>query len=156
MLTADELDITEAEHFQLIQVRDMLAGDQIKHDPDLSPGMDGFNMAYPAVDKEDKEHSHCGTAMCIGGWMAAIDLELPANDKGVLEISYKIRVVIASYVSKRSTHRVLGDLFYPGPENRDVIYASITKPQAVKAIDNVLAHGEARWDEILRDNQYRE
>ena len=99
----------------LLRVREHLA----------SGAADGL---FSMVDWETR--SECGTAMCIGGWMACFDGSKP-------QVAYAYKV----------DNPRLTPLFFPPRE----ISRSITIAQAIEAIDNFTTRspGDPRWHEVM-------
>lgn len=153
-----ELGITEEELDALLATREILA-------LGVKVGEAGFDMSTP-IDRTNKNHTadpvvtglpegktyHCGSALCIGGWMKLIMLNvMPAKD-GNLWITDEQETKISNYVYNEKIHYPIFKLFYPdhdfGPRWSPA-FESITKEQAVKAIDNFLAFADPKWNEIL-------
>lgn len=121
-LTAADLGLTEDENWALSEIQRRLECGELKHGHidhtmgDKEP-LECFNMKF----------SHCGTAACIGGWMAV-----------VLGRSHRR---IAEFVSN---HERLHELFYPldgEDDNQD--WEKITVKQAVTAIKYFRMTGNA-------------
>lgn len=73
----------------------------------------------------------CGTACCIGG---AAMLVAPPRTRKIIETS---------------DERYLHNLFYPSADGDHM--AEVEPDDAVKAIDNYLKHGNARWGNVRPD-----
>lgn len=154
MKTHQELGITEIELTNLIKVRDMLAEDHLSRTTQHHPKRDAFNMESTCSALKEPEHQ-CGTVMCIGGWMKALDLDLPKDEVGNLKIDEDAAHKIDTYI--RHSEGELRLLFWPRTEQYGLAEGmiTITKPQAVKAINNYLYTGHSNWDSILTRRQAR-
>lgn len=89
----------------------------------------------------------CGTAHCIGGWIATARKVYPTD-----------------YVNSDAS-RALAPLFYPGGVTYDTGYCdryvcsdtshkawSADASQAARAIVNFLTLGDPRWDDVMRES----
>ena len=168
MKTAKQLGITQKEYDALIKVRDWLKngtiefvpesalynGPPVAHDHPNAIKL-GFNMLQPAILMRREE---CGTACCIGGSMYALMKGEIVKDGHVLFDAMQT----GAYVWGKQDHKTLGPLFFPPgamyesglelePGDRQFkLMEEITAEEAVRAIDNVLDVGDAKWDEITR------
>lgn len=116
--------MTDAERDALIKVRNGLASGEYVHSRDNpQTGKRGFDM--------NEYRNPCRTGACIGGWMA--------NELGIQPVGY---------VHGGGFDSDLMQLFFPDDR---FDYESITVHQAVQAIDNFLACGNPKWEEILDD-----
>ena len=127
--------MTEEERLALINVRDKLANGTYVYAPNalegIVPAPLSFNMGK-IFYKND-----CGSVACIGGWMAGALLNRATPAAAARE-----------YVENGGETGDLYELFYPeGLENWDEILPA----DAVKAIDNMLAHGDPRWAQVRPD-----
>ena len=126
--------MTEEERLALIDVRDKLANGTYVYAPNVLDGIVpaplSFNM-NKIFYKTD-----CGSAACIGGWMAdaLLNRATPAAAR--------------EYVENGGETGDLYELFYP--EDLEA-WDEILPADAVKAIDNMLAHGNPRWAQVRPD-----
>jgi len=129
-LSHDKLGITFAEHGALIGTRYMLAGGILKHTPGVFGVGHGnkhsFNMSISC------DVVGCGSVSCIGGTMAMI---MGMRDPYDAE----------HYVC--NAWGELGKLFYPN--HPSVSMYDITVEQSIRAIDNFLTTGRAKWHKVL-------
>lgn len=109
------LRISADENKLLAIVRDDLRSGAIK--PTL------FNMTVASTERA------CGTAMCIGGWVAAYAGVDP--DKYVLNVNNKI-----------------WELYYPRGAG-EWCWQDIGPEEAAQAIDNYLDCGRPDWDKVM-------
>lgn len=123
--------MTPTEREALIKVRNGLASGEYVHARSRrsKKGKRVFNM--------DVTHSPCGTAACIGGWMA-MDMGMEVGDE------------VDLYVCEGGHEEDLYNLFFPD-DDFGGSYSLITPQQAVHAIDNFLKDGDPRWEEIFND-----
>lgn len=128
VLSAAKLHITDEEHVALLKTRALLCSSKVRHNPKpklLSP----FNKIKPKAARifnmsHWQDNAKCGTVGCIGGWMGTFI--------GDIRWDYSEQ---------------LDNLFHP-PEIND--WNSITKKQAVAAIDNFLATGNPNWEKAVK------
>lgn len=157
-LSSEELGISPELFEALKRVRYGLANNLMRHVPYEDeieiPRRFNFNMAYSG-----REAYNCGTIACIGGW-AYIIMNGTRDHDGTYKYDNK---AVSDFVYRPPTPQ-LRDLFFPGSQNgRDEVnwgvnkynYKTITPEQAVKAIDNYLNTGDANWQEILTDENFR-
>ena len=114
--------MTSEEIAALKKVRDGLASGEYVHFYDNSKVTKKFIM-----------DQSCGSAACIGGWMA---VEMSIEDA-------------KRYVCNSGLEGDMKDLFYPNPGTMS--WSEITAAQAVQAIDNFLIDRNPRWEEICND-----
>jgi len=159
MLTAEQLEITQAEYDALLKVRDTIGALKHIRDPNctLFTG-NTFNMGTVTYTSDDP--SHCGTCQCIGGWLYTFMINVAPNKHGV----YAVDPEESRWYVSEERSPILYHLFYPlsKPDGRwmrddegkelDYDYNLITPEQAVQAINNFLTKRDARWDIILLDN----
>lgn len=142
-MTHEQLNITEPEMQALLTVRNGLASGEYVHAPSIhfnpNPLRRGFNMST----------IHCGSAGCIGGWMAHTMLK---NTSNRMISNYVVKYTTAVEGPKAS--RALLPLFYPDDEEDHGVWAQITTEDAVVAIDNFLATGEPKWNAIIEAQGY--
>ena len=133
-LTAAQLGITEDENQALAEVQRRLETGELRHAPDSSEELCArgeelsvFNMTY----------AHCGTAACLGGWMAYL---LGYRDDGICG-------QLSDYVYNQER---LYALFYPWGEvgNASRLWCDITAEQAAEAVRHFRMTGDA--DEAWR------
>lgn len=127
MKTAEQLGISKREFGALRRVRDGLRSGRYVHTPNVSDPPKTrkrlFNMKY------DSASTNCGTAACIGGWMAK-EMRKSAFD------------------CVMNAEGSLKKLFFP-QINYDR-WDDITPKQAVTAINNFLKTGNPKWREATR------
>jgi hypothetical protein len=130
ILSAAALDIDDAEHRAMLEIRELFANGIFHHDVDAEADKpDGFNMDYP-----DRE-TECGTTCCIGGWM----FRAMQRDRTTRSLN------AGTYVSKDRSP-ALAYLFHPPFEDiDDMAYSDITPGAALAAIDSFLATGNPNW-----------
>jgi hypothetical protein len=146
MLTAEQLQIKPWEYYALIRVRDYLASAktpnvQDKSSRGASPVKDDvkFHMNFPI------QPFHCGTAFCIGGFVALYKEKQIIPD--AVEVDIRLVQTIDYYVF-HGRSRALYDLFFPHTI-RETAWDDITAEQAVKAIDSFLETGDPNWEEVV-------
>lgn len=123
--SAAELGIAEAEHQALITVLGMLERGELKdigQSDNCHRGDKLFTM--------DSCGSGCGTAACIGGWVAALT--------GHIKKQYE-------YVHNYQHVGPLCDLYW----NEQAIDSNATVTQAAVALRSFLVTGDANWSEAL-------
>lgn len=133
MLTAQELNITEAEHVALQAVAAGLAAGLYVHlsnpaEQVTRPKMFNMNIAC--------ERESCGTAGCIGGW---VGLEM---GKSSHDASY--------YVSSLDEESPLDPLYYP-PEDC-CVWSDITPAIAAEAIYQFLDGKPVDYPKLLANS----
>ena len=132
-MSADQLHVTREEHAALITVLYMLEREELKpivfgikiNDRVLQGKC--FSMNNTWVKGE------CGSAGCIGGWVA-----------DVMGVSDKNRYV-DSYWSSYNTRSPLTDLYW----NAKAIQSKVSPDQGAAALRNFLTTGKAQWDVVL-------
>jgi hypothetical protein len=144
-LPLDQLQISNTELQALLRTRGILSRSIIRHvDTDsedrieLKENEAVFNMGNTCNSYE------CGTAMCIGGWMKLLMLNIRPIAKGLYDISSSAMDSIESYVVDNRptvTDRPIAALFYPDVKE----YETLTAEHAVAAIDNFLTTGAPDW-----------
>lgn len=138
VLSAEQLNITDAEHAALLKVRQMLVSGELQHEQDyalevldvphyrMPHQVKLFNMNYFRYTTHG--WPLCGTPRCIGGWMSA----LLATDH---------------------YSGVLMELFHPRyvQPNLGTCYSQITTKQAVAALDKFFAGAPASewWAHVI-------
>lgn len=126
-LSAFELGISDAEHRALLEIRELFAAGNFKHDPEFDrDNPNGFNMA------QVEETSKCGTTCCIGGWM----WHAMSRDRTTRHPSAN------QYVHNASD--TLSTLFFPDCD--EMGWEDITPGAALVAIDMFLTTGEVNWN----------
>lgn len=144
MKTAEELGIADWEFEKLLEVRDLFASGRVNHvrevdlddDTPLEDSIigDSFNMELAS------KRSDCGAVCCIGGWMHALQHGTKVDNKLVFDVKQARDYV---WDSKDELHA----LFFPH-EIGD--WVAITPARAVKAINNFLRTGKAKWERAMR------
>jgi hypothetical protein len=119
--TADDLEITAEEHGALIKVLGMLERGELVDARNGAVCDNGFDMSDCG--------NGCGTAACIGGWVASI-----------LKFHQK------KYVSHSIHVDGLYGLYFGGG---CLAYVDATVSQAAIALRSYLTTGNARWDLAL-------
>lgn len=99
----------------------------VEDNRNCSPMTFHFNMDSWAI-KHD-----CGTVRCIGGTAEALG-----------------RFRFEMNGGKEKLPDALDDLFYPYEVNDS--WSNITVEQGAQALRNYLTYGEARWDEVMENN----
>lgn len=142
-MTAEALDIKEKEYNALVSVLGRLERGEIGHK--------NFDMACPmrslwttTTDFDGgvlftSRTEECGTAGCIGGYVAV-----------------EMGVAPARYVYESDKRSGLGRLYFPRDEGAgrlvDCIH-SIAPEEGAHALRNFLTTGEPCWDEVLDGRQ---
>ena len=129
----DELQLTEPQHAALIKVLGMLERNEFTHKTSLDQWIESreevkfFDMSGYHV-----KGYRCGTVGCIAGWCHEVShgKVFPGIDEGLL----------AENLSPETM-----DLFHAMGHDR----ATITPPQAARALNNYLVTGAPRWAEVL-------
>lgn len=126
-MKATELEIAESELQALIKVLGLLERGELTHTP-CSDQIKGecfsMNMTHAKTD--------CGTAHCIGGWVATITNVDPSK-----------------YVYSNQFGKI-GKLYFPWGQVEG--WSQITTEQAASALRSFLTHGDPRWKEAMRAN----
>jgi hypothetical protein len=142
MKTAIELGIEQWELDALLETRDFL----IKFNPQTPDNIDS-HCGLPDAEGPTKfcmdygvQEFDCGTAMCIGGFVKLIQMEIPVGD--VAPMDYVQARTIEDYVLSIGHEHALRDLYYPPSV---VAYDSITAEHAAIAITNYLEEGDPAW-----------
>lgn len=123
-LSAKKLKISKAEHTALIEVMGRLERGEIKHlanPSEETPFRDCFNMGNEII------RSSCGTACCIGGWVA-LHMGMD-DDDDVLDYVQK-------YMNEQTTLR---SLYWDNCDCRT------TPQEGADAIRSFLTTGEPNW-----------
>lgn len=140
MKTFDELGLTEREHANMLQVRDLFARGAIEHSPSNVelPAGSVFYMGH-ACFRLDLDETRSGALMCIGGWIKAFDLGLvDVEEPYATRVAEADERAIAEFVSEAEGG--LHSLLHP-----DVPWSAITPSVVARAIDTFLTHGVVDW-----------
>jgi hypothetical protein len=132
----------------LESVRDaLLSGEIVARGEGVGEARPQLDMGVPmaiAGRRSDNSPIHCGSVGCIGGWMfRALGENNPRTIQN--QVLYPQR---PSTPIPDELRAPLRNLFYPPTL---AVYESITPVQAATAIDNLLRHGDPRWNEIDLD-----
>jgi hypothetical protein len=133
-MSADQLHVTREEHAALVTVLYMLEREELKsivfginiNDRVLQGKCFSMNNTWVK--------GKCGSAGCIGGWVADV---MGVSDKNKYVDSYW------SYVAIRQLP--LADLYW----NAKAIQSKVSSDQGAAALRNFLTTGKAQWDEVL-------
>lgn len=147
MKTYQQLEISEREYNALQEVREGLATGRFKHCEEFSEEEDNgnaFSLEIPCSS------GRCGTVACIGGWtwITVNSHRLHLDDTGFYKLSPRDEREAILYVD--SAKGELYKLFFP---NHIESYNSVTAAQAVRAINNYLETGHAKWHEVVPASQ---
>ena len=153
MKTIAELGISQQEFDALLKTREILSEPDvpmlIAHD-DVVPTTKGvlFDMSTSS------EHYDCGTALCIGGFMKLFMMGVRPKSDGRFSITSareeKIDVYVMSH-NQENAGRPIAKLFYPEIGETDVGWSTLTKAEAIKAIDNFLETGNPDWAGVVAE-----
>jgi hypothetical protein len=125
----------------LQDVADILTAIQ-NNGPQKVEGLDeiiGFDMGNDYEDRAclpRQDEGECGAACCIGGWLKALNPEMP-------DYTLERAVMAVSSLSRDQAH----ELCFPNTFSVD--YARITPAMGVQAIANCLAGGWPMWNEVM-------
>lgn len=135
--TAAELGLREDVYQHLIGTLVSFEGGEIAYDPTMHTQPKGFNLGALVVHHD---HGVCG---CIFGWTAmAAGLEAPLLGQVPKEtLGEALRYLGTATMN-------LTELFF-GPIDREWSLEQVTLPQAITAIRNYLATGNASWNDIM-------
>lgn len=132
---------------------------------------EAFNMAdwithnpYPlgTTDPAENERVHaCGTSACIAGHVVLMLPEYHVLDdqtqKRIIVRNRRGTEVVVMWAAQRAlglTLKQTDQLFLmlqdPTLKGEIVPASTVTAAQAVAALDNMIAHGEPKWGEVLR------
>ncbi len=157
-LSAELLDITEAERDGLIQLRKaFLSETGPVHIPSDETWGDvkgvetirvAFSMQFPtaALSPGAREAYGCGCVACIGGHLSLLMQGVDVLTPGPIEISGLQTAVADCYVTE-AEFGPLGPLFYP--HDLEVAWDRISARSAGYAITNFLTTGKPHWERAL-------
>lgn len=102
------------------------------------------------IDYDDKPNNWCGTTCCIAGYVwqtAHTPDDIPNPGLYVFWDTIEAQAATLLGLDYKTAHQ----LFYPSNDSRSYPgdWDGITTAQAAQAVRNVMARGNAHWEEIL-------